>query len=422
MWTHNFSTKKLIFIAHALICCFLLYLNLFHDFSHTIYRAGMRFNYSDWLTNYSAGFIRRGIAGTFISWIQSSNSAVFDFFLIIFFVNMSLVILWTIFFKVYKLPLAAFIAWCFMPGAVLGNLLQTKYYYRKEYFFLIPILLLAISTRLATQKIIGRMTFYWLYFSALFVSAIALLHHESFFLITLPCMMVISIKNWPLITDSKKKYWILYVSLLLLVFEFMLLIFFQGTKIQGQQIFNSLSPEDQKIIFHPDIKLYINDGKLLYDRVYRAFSVFGSSPREEALYVYSQTVQSGQLGNWVLILLSVVLQFVFMIWILFRDTWKFSFNPIFIYFLQTLISLPIFLMSEDWGRWLSINFQMCFIGYIATKDSNSKINKILAPTTVLLIVLFCFLKTMTQLPECCLLEPQMKAPMFRLLLWLGVNI
>lgn len=400
----------------------LLYIHLFHDFSNSIFQLGMRFNYSDWLTNYSAGFIRRGLAGTVISWFQNTDSAVFNFFVIVFLLNMILILLWTFFFKVYKVPNSVFILWCFLPGAVFGNLIQAKFYYRKEYFFLFPVLLLAIAIRLSLQKVISQRVFYCFFIGTLGLSVMALLHHEAFFLIALPCMVAMAIKHWSSRPELKSHHWTLLMSLVVLVATFVLLIAFKGTKAQGEQLFFSLSPVDQKIIFDPKIKFFINDGQMLYDRVYRAFSVFGSSPQEEMMYVYGQIVQTGQLSQWMFIYLGVVLQFVFLVGLLFRKSWKDIFNPALVYFLQSVISMPIFLMSEDWGRWMSINFQMCFIAFVVTKDTHRKANTILVPITVLALILFCFLKTMTQLPECCLFEPQSKAPLLRLLLWLGVNV
>lgn len=207
--------------------------------------------FSDWLINYSGGFVRRGLAGYLIRLFSRGQSAIAVVNMLVF-ANFTTMIFLTSLLLMISRRVGAFAAVLFLliPGGVWSMQFTNSFYYRKEILFFAYIALICVIYKLA-RRMIGGAPLYPL--DILNCGVIALCSvvmsfvHESFLFIgALPSMMVlywIASRNWP---EWRIRVPMIYA--LAMVGLFLVFMVYKGGQHHAQTIWLSLNPADRSLI------------------------------------------------------------------------------------------------------------------------------------------------------------------------------
>ena len=336
------------------ILLFIFILFAFYSLIGTFHSA-ISFNWSfqDWLINYEGGFVRRGLAGEFISFVSNNF---FDpkghlyfgvqihsiyFFFISFFYLLYYSLLY-FFLKNEKINFQNLFI-IFSPLSLPFIIYNIGAIARKEILFFIILLSFVFLINFLKKK---ELSIIFL----IFLFPLALLIHEGiFFFISIFVILYLFEIN----TENKK--FILFYSLLFILIAlitFILIIFFKGNSIQVNQICSSLSAypiknctglsaigmlSDSHTIKNEFNGLWTRAFKDKYLFYYPLFGLIGFFPFIKCSnnYCFNLSI-SNKVYNLNFFIISVIL------------------------FINTL---PLYLFTHDWGRWLNITYILLMITF-----------------------------------------------------------
>ena len=342
------------------ILLFIFILFAFYSFIGTFHSA-ISFNWSfqDWLINYEGGFVRRGLAGEFISFVSNNffdpkehlyfgiqiHSIYFFFIsffyllyysLLYFFLKNEEINFQNLFIILSPLSLPFII---YNIGAIA----------RKEILFFIILLSFIFLINFLKKKELSIL------FLIFFFPLTLLIHEGIFFFISIFVILYLFEIN----TENKKI--ILFCSLLFILtalVTFILTISFMGNSIQVNQICSSLSAypiknctglsaigmlSDPHSIKNEFNELWTRAFKDKYLFYYPLFGLIGFFPliKYSNNYCFDLSI-SNKVYNLNFFIISVIL------------------------FINTL---PLYLFTHDWGRWLNITYILLMITFFYLKKT-----------------------------------------------------
>ena len=348
---------------------FFLTLVFFYNSTHVYQYVNDKYSYQyeDWLINYSGGFVRRGFFGEFV--IKISKSFNLDIQIIIFFF---LIFLLAIFYlKSHEIiknlkPNFFIYLMIFSPLFYTFYLVNHGAGIRKEFILFTFFAYLVSQKRLEPQN--NKM---WLF--SLFFPFMILIYEPIIFYLPYFILFYFIIIN----SVNEKIYSIQIIITTALSITFALLSFkFQGTTEHVQQICISLEDNVKKIC-------------TLHGAIYELGQNLNLKFKDtiKQIKIYS-------LFQWLIIIAYCYIP----IFLLLKKSKSFEKNYkkkfILILILNFLLTIPLFIIAGDWGRWFSIHYHLTALlilyliknKIIEVDDYFEKIRSVYKKTFVLILL------------------------------------
>ena len=366
----KFNTKNILFFIIITVC--LSQLSKFYSF----YVEYSEWQYSDWLINYQAGFVRRGFIGEILFQIYSNLNIRLDI-LVLIFVFILIIFFTFLLFKsienVYEnhLNILIFLS----PGFFLYPLMNSEIVGRKD--------ILMIS-------VVGFFCFFGNrfkknYLLMILISCLVLtiLSHSAFIFYS-PYLIFL----YFLILEQKKISFNLIdksIIFLVIIFLFLLIYFNQGDLNQVVQICNSIklyvtekcSKVGQIAWLASDMDNYISE------KIEIGFNF------KKSLIIY---FLSFLLVNFFLGLKLLNSKFT-----LIQNKYLLRYNPLLIFGLLFLFTIPVYILALDWGRYIYVSYScsffiaiFCYKSKILLSTYNLRFNRYIF---ILIIILYSFTLT-----------------------------
>lgn len=298
--------------------------------------------FSDWLINYEGGFIRRGLFGHLLH-VNANGNPSLNLVNHVVFTNYAA--LCTLLFLVVLLSRAVTPALSallvLVPGGVYAMMMGSEFFFRKEVLFevhLAAVACLFLAARRVRSPVVSA-AFDLVSAMLLLAGSIVLpLVHEGFlFLSAIPASLMLfwmSSRWFP-----RQALTISAVYLCLIFLYFCLLAIFKGNDSAAEAIWASLHPADRAMI---------GDGGNPRDAVAALGISLGSAVR------FARTIITDGYGwYWVFIIVASAVYFAGLCQAVRGDArvalgWVGT-----VYAACLAASLPLFLLTLDWGRWVS---------------------------------------------------------------------
>lgn len=336
------------------------------------------FQYSDWLINYQGGFVRRGLPGEIFYQLYKLTSIPLD--LIVFFSVSLLYIFFAINFVKFtsniKLNLLNLLI-LFSPLSFIYPVMEQKVSGRKDIIFIFLVIFLTM--------ILDKLKFEHQKYLIILLVLISAFSHTGFIVFT-PIFFLLFI-----VSNHKNSFWkILRELIIISAFSILiLLLILFNTSIDNQSIYKiceaikdylpACGQDDYIETVNWSLKyaIELNDKlwkKENYISFYTLAFIFANAPLVYAFY-------KAELNK----------------------KYSFRVNPIFIFIFINLITIPIYFVGVDYGRYMHITYLSLLILYfkaVSTKFLvvNNELGNIRKPLAVLIVFLFGFTWT---IPHCC---------------------
>ena len=342
------------------ILLFIFILFAFYSFTGTFHSA-ISFNWSfqDWLINYNGGFVRRGLAGEFISFVSNNFFDPKEHFyfgmqihsIYFFFISFFYLLYYSLLYFFLKNEEINFqnLFIIFSPLSLPFIIYNIGAIARKEILFFIIFLSFIFLINSLKKKELS------IIFLIFFFPLTLLIHEGIFFFLSLFIILYLFEIN------NENKKFILFYSLLFILIVlvvFILTIFFKGNSIQVNQICSSLSAYPIKnctdlsaIGMLSDSHTIKNEFNVLWARAFK----------DKYLFYYPVF---GLIGFYPLIKYSN--NYYFNLNILNK---AYNLNFFIISVILFINTLPLYLFTHDWGRWLNITYILLMITFFYLKKS-----------------------------------------------------
>ncbi|WP_297295868.1 hypothetical protein [uncultured Methylovirgula sp.] len=340
-------TSPLKWLGVALLSDLLIYLCYRHTVLSPDALKWTPWAFSDWLVNYSAGFVRRGLAGYLIGLYARGQPAAPIVNMIVL-ANFATLVLATSLLLILSRRLGALAAILFMlvPGGLWSMQFGNEFYYRKELLFYVYIALICLiyltARRTARGPASNLLDSLNCGLIAILSVALSFTHEAFLFIGAVPSIIVlywIGCIRWP---ASRMSVALFYGIAMLGLF--LTLMMFKGDENSARMIWRGLNPADRALIS--------NNGEIA-----GGISAMGwSTMRElgETLHV----VLKGTAWYY-LLALAVSLSYILATTQLFcidpdrsataahRSAWTAR-----LFALCAVGVAPLFVVGADWGRWI----------------------------------------------------------------------
>ena len=207
--------------------------------------------YSEWLINYDAGFIRRGLSGALINHLRPVPPLVVVNVLVFVVFTAFCLLFWWVLRNSSRSTSWAVILAMLVPNGVVQMAAASELFYRKEIVFHAA---LGISCVLY-QRILNatndtrRVLFSWIFFALLMVQVVAFpLLHEVFLFISFPASWLLARQVAALQPQRRVFGWLLNSTVIVSLGMMVVCAVFRGNQAVADQLWNSLSPADRMLI------------------------------------------------------------------------------------------------------------------------------------------------------------------------------
>ncbi len=362
------KNKNIAIILYVLVVVYAItYLNILYKSSV----AEHTFIVGDWLINFKAGFVRRGLSGFLIIGLSDMfgirlNMAVFYFQSIIFIIY---IIFFLIILRQKSLHFWVYII-CLSPVVFLFPIYDTEAVGRKEnILFLLYVVFLYLLEKQWLKNYLAIIIYSVLIFIAVFF-------HELIFFFT-PYFILAAYFYLTL----KKEKWVTifrYAFLVIIPLLAIISIYFFGKKLDiliicNELIIKGLSKE------------------VCYGAI---FCANGFGYKDNLLFALKYNYFFTYSINFVL----GIIPFIFLFEHIKTEILNFK-RVICIFIIIMFFSAPLFIMAIDWGRWLHIHFMMLFFTFLillphntySLKNDSIKIPALFQYKSTLLTTLYTFI-------------------------------
>lgn len=365
--------------------------------------------YSEWLIDYGAGFIRRGLAGAAIHHLTFGGSSIAAVNAIVFW-NCAIFALAFLALLVASknVTVASAALTVLMPGLIYNLAISGEFFFRKEVAFWSFLAVSALMIRLVSVSrpwalAVARPFILLLMFGFAFL---CMLIHEGFLFLGAPVASLLIYAG--LFRDRRvlgRNFALAYAAWCLGLF--VVCSAFKGNLHSAQVIWQGLSSYDRSAIAEPGEALGAPLGGI---------SAIAWGLRT-AIFLFFRTLLSGALWYWVFTILATCL-FVQALPLCRRgeegDLLQVSKGWVGTYLVLAALISPMFVLGMDWGRWivdLNVTYVILFLALSAPPIPPEVSSRVVpswlwdrAPRTVtpLLVVGLIVVGLSFEVPECCL--------------------
>ena len=342
-----------------------LLLSLISYTTLSIFYSAVSFNWTfqDWNINYDGGFVRRGLGGEILSFIKNffyeedlqlyfGVPINFTYFYVLSLINLIFYLLFLNFFKNVNLNFTNFFI-IFSPISLPFVIYNTGAIARKEILLFIGFLIFIYTLRSFYNK---RNSIVFL----IFFFPLMILIHEGmiFFILIFVILFFLSIKRNIRKTDIS----LVSIFILISIFFFIITIINKGETIHVLSICQNLDyikncRTFSAISMLSDDQTLISTFNLLWERIfsnkyliyYPLISILAFYPlcKNSSYYFFEISFKNK----------VIKINFLFIVLILFLNT------------------LPLYIFTFDWGRWLNITYILLMLTFYFLKDSDVLICK-----------------------------------------------
>lgn len=291
---------------------------------------------SELLINYSSGFIRRGLIGeVFISLYNF-----FDFQSYLFFFIFNLIVYCVLFLLIFlfihkseNVDILFFILFI-SPVFVSYGLYEREALTRKEIYLFISFLVFIIHLR-------NSQSFIFSYVLLFFLTTFVVLIHELN-IVFLPFFLIVFYCKFKNLFDFKKYLYIFFVILV----QSLIILYFINYSLTSEHIINLCN----------NTKIYFSDfkckGAFFWLSQDLNFSINEVAKRTDKINIF----------RYIIINIITYLPFLYYFILINKK------NLIFLSL--GIISLPLYFVGLDWGRWININFTMMVLLFLYLRNNN----------------------------------------------------
>ena len=369
---------------------------------------------SDWLINYHAGFVRRGLAGELLLRLFGDGSLIKPLYILVFcsFVAYVVCFMW-VYLKSKVRNSNLLLAALLIQGGIFHMGISSDFYTRKENLFLVFLAILCLLyLQIQAAKEDSRSFWIGLFVSfLLLIAPLLVLIHEAYFFMSFPVTLLLL---WILGKENPSNRYCrmaMYIFPLEIVSLFLICSYFHGDIDSGQRIWDTLPFAD---------RLFLSPGAPYSS--FGALSSLGWGLDQQLTTLYG-VFSSGGILIWLFFLLGNTLVLIYMASSI---TSTKSVNQPTQYVRWVLVSVFIssgmFLIGCDWGRWLAylsnqtvlVMFTLSQSKFVFTKETSKRflmvnsIFKCMSGPGVLGFVLIYGLAF--QMPECCATDTAIFTP------------
>jgi hypothetical protein len=304
--------------------------------------------YSEWLINYSGGFVRRGLAGEIIARLADGHSAARITTTLVFGLYLILSVLFLLLAMIgrSKNSASAIMLSVLIPGGIFAMARDNHFYYGKEILFLIG-LEISCLLQLAIFSEWGRRletVLIWIFLAVVFATGLLLpLVHEGYVFFGAPAIFILLYcltKAYPNKSYLKSLLWAYPV---LPVGAFFVTALFKGNASVALTIWNSLSESDRLIIAP------LSPSKPCCSLAAIGFGMLHAIAGIKMLL-------AGGFWFWVFVIGCAFALLTLITALVFEPDGEAE-DVTGLLDLLTLLfmaTLPMYLIGEDWGRWIMI--------------------------------------------------------------------
>jgi hypothetical protein len=360
---------------------------------------------SEWLINYQAGFVRRGLAGEFLLQVFGQDGLIKPLYVLMFgsyiaYIVSFLLVYWRSGIRNGNVLLVAIL----IQGGIFHMGMSADFYTRKENLFLIFFAiqcLLYFQIRLAP---VPRQPFWiYCYLAALFIaSPVLVLIHEAYLFMAYP---ISALLLWVLAVERPNLRYLRLASILLfaeVLFTFLVCSHFHGDVFMAQTIWDSL-PFGDRLLLSPSAPY----------SVFGAISSLGWGLDQHLTTIYG-VFSTGGIFVWAFFGLGNALVLIY-IYSAIRPVAANGAPSQYLRWilLGALVLTPMFLLASDWGRWLaSMGNQLILLMFVLQRADLSRkpevspailaVDRRLVLAGGLVSLVFCVIYSLVfQMPECC---------------------
>ncbi|MEJ2566391.1 MAG: hypothetical protein P8164_11805 [Gammaproteobacteria bacterium] len=353
----------------------------------------------DWLVNYKAGFVRRGLVGALIHRYGYGHEVVWVNCLV-FVLGASIVaLLATLALRISNFHPKAALLYTISPAGFFWMALSNQYYYRKEMLFYLSLLTIAhlyLYWKQTENRKIAGMVLALIAISFLILPLV----HEAFLFFCLLYFYLITASIVGFYAPGKTTRSILRLLVIANLVIFAMLSWFKGNAEQSSIIWASLSSSAQAVADRDGISGGIS---AIGWSIFKGFSLS------------VRAILSG-MGTYYLFALAViylVVGYIFSALSGLALVQAYRNQRLNITFAAVCLSfLPLFALGWDWGRWIVgiyiVSSTMVISGVFVEVDSYIAIVDRIVSERVLTIFFFLMLFAiclLTKIPECCIDGP-----------------
>ena len=349
------------FLYLVILSCLFFQISKFHSF----YSEYSAWQYVDWVINYQGGFVRRGLIGEILFQLHRFTNIDLDLLIFLF---VSLIYLSVFYFLIKTVH--------YVQNSQLNILI-----FLSPGFFIYPIM---------NSEIIGRKDILFLVVMAFFVFFEGKLNNKNLFILIILSIFFLCLSH----------------SIFLFYTPYILFLYFlirstRGASVNIGEIIVLLIS-----IISIFILIFFNQGnEFIVSRICESVRNFTSNDCEMSgqMYWLGNDAKSHILAqtikpiHFVYYLSSLILVYFFILIKFYNTKLKVKFlkinksNPVFILLILFLLTLPVYYLGSDWGRYISISFTGAFFLFLYClkhelflKNYELKINK----TFFLLLIVF----------------------------------
>ena len=357
-------TIKSKFLYLVILTALIFQVSKFYSF-YTEYSG---WQYVDWLINYQGGFVRRGLTGEFLFQIHNFIDLDLDTLIFTFVCLLYLIISFFLIKTIKYLENSQLNTLIFLsPGFFLYQIMNSEVIGRKDILFL-----LVIAFFVFFEKRLSNISLFILL--VLLVFFLSLSH--SIFLFYTPYLFFLFflIKS---IREVKITFTEIIIFTTSLFIIFFLIYFNQGDELIVSEICKS-------------VKNFVTSNCETHGQMFW----LGNNAKSHI------SVQEIKLNHFLIYLFSIILVYFFIFIKFYNSKFKIKnlninkLNPAFILLFLFLLTLPVFYLGSDWGRYISLSFSGSFFIFIFCvkekiflRDYEIRLNKIFF---ILLVTVYSF--------------------------------
>ncbi len=357
-------TIKSKFLYLVVLTSLIFQISKFYSF-YTEYSA---WQYVDWLINYQGGFVRRGLIGEFLFQIHNMINLDLDILVFTFVSFLYLMVSFFLIKTIKYLESSQLNTLIFLsPGFFLYQIMNSEVIGRKDMLFLLVIAFFVFFEKRLNNKNLFVLLILLVFFLSLSHSIFLFYSPYLFFLFFL-------IKS---VRKVKVTFAEIIISSTSLFVIFFLIYFNQGDELIVSEICNS-------------VKNFVNS-----DCEIRGQMFWLGNNAESHI-----SVQYVNFNHFLIYLLSIILVFFFIFIKFYNSKFKINnlsinkFNPALLLLILFLLTLPVYYLGSDWGRYIYLSFSGSFFIFIFCikeklflKNYEIKFNKIFF---ILLVIIYSF--------------------------------
>ncbi len=337
------------FLIGLLVVAFIFHVSKFYSF----YIDYSEWQYADWLINYQAGFIRRGFIGEFLFRIYQVSGIGLDKVIFIFVVTILSFISYFLIKSVKFIQNSYTNILIFLsPGFFLYPIMNSGIIGRKDI-----LLIFAVGFFVFFEKKFNSIFLFFLFILSIFV--LSLSHSGQLFFIPYLVFLYVLIKSRRLEKISILE--IVTILLTLILIFFLILNYQQASDYQVSEICSS-------------VKSFINKNCENIAPLY--FLTLSKTDHSSVFNLNQYYLNKHFLINFIFLILVNFFFGIKLYYLKFRvKNFKLKkTNPLLIFILLFLCTLPIYFIAIDWGRWIYMSYSCSVFLFIYCLKENLFLN------------------------------------------------